>query len=319
MPMQFFRLLEVHGIGPQTMDKIRDAIILAGGRGTRMLPASLFMPKETLPLIDTPIIKHLIWEVAKAGVEKIHLVLSQSKEEGLRRFIDDECGHYDGVRPDLPPEALKFGTEGVGIKVHVQESAGGVGDAIYTAKGSIEGPFLVVLGDNLLIKHHVGPMHSGTEQASRASLELVKRFEETGLPCVGVSPVLEEEVCNYGVISFDGSKVSTIVEKPEPNDAPSNYILSGRYLFPGNTFEILEQNPISEFGENQSIALLRNLIENGGIEAVKYNDYEMYDSGNPISWMKAQIDHALRRQDIGEEIRNWVEERVSVEDCENDD
>jgi UTP--glucose-1-phosphate uridylyltransferase len=162
-------------------------------------------------------------------------------------------------------------------------------------------------------------MHSGTGQASGASLDLVEKYEETELPCVGVSQVLEKDVCNYGVISFDGSKVSTIVEKPEPKDAPSNFALCGRYLFPRNTFEILEQYPISEFGENQSIALLRHLIENGGIEAVKYRDYQLYDSGNPISWMKAQIDHAFRRQDIGEEFRSWVQKRLFLGVSENDD
>jgi len=301
------------------VDKVRDAIILAGGRGTRMLPASLFMPKETLPLIDTPLLKHLIWEVAKAGVDNLHLVVSRRKEEVLRGFIDGESQDDDGVRPDLPSEALSLGIKGMNIKIHIQQFAGGVGDAISTTKEYIEGPFLVLLGDNLLINQHVGPEHSGKEHASGASLELVQKYVETGLPCVGVSRVLEEDVRNFGIIGFEGSKVSTIVEKPEPNNAPSDFALCGRYLFPGNTFEILEQHPISEFGENQSIALLMHLIENGGIEAVKYSEYQLYDSGNPISWIKAQIDHAFRRQDIGKEIRNWVEERVSVEDCENDD
>ena len=301
------------------MDRIRDAIILAGGRGTRMLPASLFVAKETLPLVDTPIINHLIWEVAKAGIEKIHLVLSKSKEEVLRRFVDHEVSQFDRMRPDLPSEALRLGIKGVEIKIHVQEKAGGVGDAIYTVKGSIEGPFLVVLGDNLLIADHVGPLHSGIEKASEASLDLVKRYEETGLPCVGVSQVMEQEICNYGAISFDGSRVATIVEKPNSGDAPSNYILSGRYILPQNTFEILEQFSVREFGENQSIALLRNLIENGGIEAVKYSEYEMYDSGNPISWMKAQIDHAFRRDDTPSEFKKWIQQRVESEDNINGD
>jgi len=315
------------------MAEVRDAIILAGGIGTRMLPASLFAPKEILPLVDTPLINHLIWEAAKAGATRVHIVLSERKKVFLEQFIGGNGIHGnevrvdlpresqddDGVRPDLPSEALSLGIKGMNIKIHIQQFAGGVGDAISTTKEYIEGPFLVLLGDNLLINQHVGPEHSGKEHASGASLELVQKYVETGLPCVGVSRVLEEDVRNFGIIGFEGSKVSTIVEKPEPNNAPSDFALCGRYLFPGNTFEILEQHPISEFGENQSIALLMHLIENGGIEAVKYSEYQLYDSGNPISWIKAQIDHALRRQDIGEEIRNWVEERVSVGDCENDD
>ena len=89
------------------MAKVEDAVILAGGSGTRMLPASLFMPKETMPLVDTPIINHLIWEAAKAGVSRVHLVLSERKYGILRDFIDNEVVHENSIRTDLPRDSLR--------------------------------------------------------------------------------------------------------------------------------------------------------------------------------------------------------------------
>ena len=222
------------------MAKVEDAIILAGGSGTRMLPASLFIPKETMPLVDTPIINHLIWEVAKSGVSRVHLVLSKRKYEILSDFILDEGLHGDEIRPDLPRESLRLGWEGMEIIPHIQKSPGGVADAISTAIESVKGPFLVLLGDMLLVEEHFGPLHSGPSYASNASKELVSMFSRSGLPAVGVCPVGREELSNYGVVEISNEKVKSVVEKPDIESAPSEYVLCGRYIFPENTGEILE-------------------------------------------------------------------------------
>ena len=292
---------------PQIMTRVADAVILAGGKGTRMLPASLYMPKEIMPLVDTPILHHLIWEAVRAGAQRIHLVLSERKSELLRSALGStEPLFGQDVRPELPRSALTPYIEGVETMVHIQHRPGGVGDAISTALGGIKGPFLVILGDNLLIKEHIGPSNSGPDSASSASLELVERFEKTGVPSVGVLEVPEEEVHKYGVLSFNGDMVESIVEKPVPSESPSRYVLCGRYLLPENTSEVLDLFPENEHGEMQSIALLRHLINFGGLEAVKLDGYEMYDSGDPLSWLKSQVDHAIRREDIGEEISIWL-------------
>ena len=292
------------------MAKVKDAVILAGGNGTRMLPASLFIPKETMPLVDTPLINHLIWEAAKAGVSRVHLVLSKRKYEILRDFIDNEEVHEDSIRTDLPRDSLRLGLEGLSVIPHIQSNPGGVGDAISTAIDSLDGPFLVLLGDMLLMDRHVGPPDSGPKHASSASSRLVNSFSKTGLPVVGVCPVEMEEVSNYGVVEISDDMVSRIVEKPDLDSAPSEYILCGRYIFPTNTKDILEMYPVSKFGEMQSIEILNHLIENVGLRAVKFEDIKMYDSGNPLSWLKSQIDHALQREDLGNSLKRWIEERV---------
>ena len=292
------------------MAEIRDAIILAGGRGTRMLPASLYMPKETMPLVDTPIINHLIWESAKAGVSRIHLVLSERKMSILGDFMEERVVHGSEVRTDLPRDSLKLGIEGVSLIPHIQHSPGGVADAISAAIGHIDGPFLVLLGDMVILDRHLGPGHSGPEGASTASLELVKMYQENGLPGVGVCPVETDEIGNYGVVGISNGMAVEIVEKPSLSEAPSEYVLCGRYLLPENTGKILDEYPISEFGEMQSISLLNHLIGHGGLQAVKLDHMEMYDSGDPISWLKSQIDHVLKREDVGEKMSHWIRERI---------
>lgn len=292
------------------MEDVEDAIILAGGMGTRMLPASLFAPKETLPLVDTPIINHLIWEAAKAGVTRVHLVLSERKRDLLGQFLDIGPIHKNGVRDDLPRESLSLGVQGVHIIPHVQTTAGGVADAISVAIDQIDGPFLVLLGDMVILDRHVSPEKSGVKEASSASLQLVKMFQNTGSPCVGIFPVNSEQVSKYGVVGLSENRVIDIIEKPEEWEAPSNYVLCGRYVFPRNTAEILDKYPISEFGEMQSIHLLNHLIEEEDLVSVKLDGMKMYDSGEPLGWLKSQIDHALNREDMGEELIDWIKSRI---------
>ena len=291
------------------MGIVEDAVILAGGIGTRMLPASLFSPKESLPLIDTPILNHLLWEAKKAGVSRVHLVLSERKKTGLREFIENGSIHGHAIRPDLPRHSLSLGMEGLEVISHVQEDARGVADAISVAINVIEGPFLVLLGDMLLLDNHLGPASHGPDTGSEASLRLVTSYEEDGLPCVGVYPVESERVHNYGVVELSEGKVLRIFEKPQVK-MKSNFVLCGRYLFPDYTSEMIEKFPVSKYGEMQSIFILEDLISKQGLGSVDLGDMDMYDSGDPISWLKSQIDHALKREDIGGEISAWIRKRT---------
>ena len=101
------------------------------------------------------------------------------------------------------------------------------------------------------------------------------------------------------------------MEKPDLSSAPSNFVLNGRYLLPDDSAKILRGFPLDDHGEMQSISLLRYLIENGGLDAVNLEGYQMYDSGDPVSWLKSQIDHSLRRGDFGDDYKNWILEEFS--------
>jgi len=295
------------------MKNVEDAVILAGGVGTRMLPASVFVPKEIMSLVDTPLINHLIWEASKAGVKRIHIVVSPSKKNILSEALLESESWGSQIRPDLPRISLQPVPSDVEILLHEQFEPGGVGDAISIVAKLIKSPFLVILGDNLLIKEHVGPENSGVEFASNASKELVDYFNETGIACCGISEVSLEEVSKYGIVKINEGLVEEIIEKPKPENAPSRYILCGRYVLPEETGALLDKYTSSEYGELQSIALFNHFIENGGFGGVDLENYVLYDSGDPLNWLKSQIDHALRREDINKDFKNWINQRISDE------
>jgi len=294
------------------MADVDDAVILAGGRGTRMLPGSIYVPKEIMALVDTPIINHLIWEACKASVKRIHIVISPVKRDILTKIFTDNIKNWDNsIRPDLPRIALEPIPEGVEIIIHEQIEPGGVGDAILLATKEIDGPFLVLLGDNLLIKEHNSPQNSGPRFASSSCKKMVDYFNINGKPCAGILEVQDKDVHKYGIVRLDGELIKEIIEKPNIKDAPSNYILCGRYLLPGNSEELLKLYPSSEHGELQSIVFLNHLINNEGFGSVKMNEFVLYDSGDPINWLKSQVDHALRRDDLNKDFRRWIEHRLN--------
>ena len=295
------------------MERVRQAIILAGGLGTRMLPASIYSPKEGLPLVDTPIIHHLLWECVQAGVEEAHIVLSKRKKDQWEDFLNGNTIFSEDARLDLHKSALTPLSGELAIIMHVQESPGGVGDAIRVAINSIEGPFLLLLGDNLLLKNHFGPCQSGPENGSDASLKLVKKFHDSGgLPCVGTKEVFGKDISKYGCVGQKGGKVTSVIEKPDFTGKAGMDALCGRYLLPAETKEMLETCTVEEFGEMQSIVLLEQIIRDIGLNVVSLDEYELYDSGDPISWLKSQIDHSLRRPDLRDEISKWISERMKI-------
>ena len=244
-------------------------------------------------------------------MKRVHIVLSQRKMDLLDVFLRGESLCYDGVRPDLPRDSLALGIGGMEVIPHVQSNPGGVADAISVALENIESEFLVLLGDMLLMGAHFGPAEASPENASGASKRLVDAFEKNGLPCVGLFEVKDDEVSKYGIVEVLDGMVLGIEEKPKKNIAKSNYALCGRYIFPKNTKSILEKFPLPEFGEMQSIFLMKHMIENGGLNGVILEGMEMYDSGDPVSWLKSQIDHGLRREDTSSELFEWLTDRLS--------
>ena len=292
------------------MEKVKEAIILAGGQGTRMLPATIYSPKETLPLIDTPLLNHLIWEACKGGIERLHIVLSPRKNIIIKNKLSFDNQNIIDKQLNLPEIALRVIPEKIEVIFHEQENAEGVGAAMSIALKKVNGPFLLILGDNLLMDSHHGVEKSGPKNASDASKRLIEQYNITGLPCAGLIEVPDEELIKYGVVMTRGENIIKIIEKPKFGFAPSNYILCGRYLFPKNTSEILKLFPIEKFGENQSIKLIEYLIDNGGFLAVKMDGFSMYDSGDPMSWLKSQIDHALRRNDLKDDLKEWLRLKI---------
>ena len=283
------------------MAAVEDAVLVAGGIGSRMLPASAAVAKEALPLVDIPAITHLAREAVEAGAKRLHIITSPSKDfTGLLK----DNSWASAKRQDISKELLSPFAE-VEVLVHVQEIPRGFGDALSCALGSINGPFMVLLGDNILMDSY---STASNYIASNASKILVEAYQKTSLPCVGLAAVEDPE--NYGVVSMDGQLVKEIVEKPSRENAPSNLVLCGRYLFTADTADLLSKYSFEEYGELQSIAVQKHWMENEGLVGVELEGFQWYDSGAPLPWLKSQIDYALRREDMSDEIRDWLKGRL---------
>lgn len=285
------------------MAEVLDAVLVAGGLGTRMLPASASIAKEALPLVDIPVLTHLAREAVAAGAKRLHIITSPRKD--LSPLLADNSWLLE-KRSDLDPTILSPFAD-VEVLVHIQQQALGLANAISTASSSINGPFLVLLGDNLLMNNHTT---ASDYIASNASAELVRCYTENNLPCVGLVSVEDDEVCNYGVVEMDGQLITSIVEKPDKADAPSNLVLCGRYIFTEDFSDLLNQYELATYGELQSIVIQQHWMDNEGLVGVKLDGYQWYDSGAPLPWLKSQIDHALRRPDMNQELKDWLIQRL---------
>ena len=285
------------------MGKVRDAVIVAAGLGTRMLPTSAYIPKELLPLVDVPVLHHLIFEAKAAGCDRIHIITSPTKDfTSLQENLTKTYPMYTKEQSLLHP------LEGVEVFYHTQYEQKGLGHAIMMARDGIQGPFLVLLGDNILTSNHAA-LHEF--MPSNVSKQLVELYEEHMQPCAAIYDVGIDRVDNYGIVSLKDDLITSIVEKPNQEDAPSTFALCGRYIYGEDTFDLLDHYSVEEHGEMQSIELLSHWMRADRLRAVHLpNSVAWYDSGLPLEWLKSQIDHALKRPEYAQTLRTWLQERM---------
>ena len=285
------------------MEPVRDAVLIAAGLGTRMFPASAFTPKESLPLLDVPLLVHLVMEAKAAGIQRLHVVTSPSKS--FDAVLEDRS-ELHALQDHLDP-SLFNATAGLEVHVHLQQQPKGVGNAMEAALHAVSGPFLVMLGDNLLMD-----VHSTAEayEASQASKRLIDAFAKTGEATVGLMEVESEDVSKYGIVALEGQRIVDMVEKPSPEQAPSRLAMCGRYVFPADSSDLLATYTYESHGELQSIAMQEHWMRAGRLHGVVLEGTQWYDSGAPLLWLQAQVDHALRRDDLAEPFARWLRQRL---------
>ena len=172
--------------------------------------------------------------------------------------------HLLEKRPDIHPSLIGPLPAEVSLEIHVQPIANGLGGAIAVALPMIDGPFLVLLGDNLLLDRHVPPDHQWV--ASSASMHLVEAHHRTGRPVAGIHEVPGSEVSQYGVVALEGEMIRDLVEKPLREEAPSNSVLCGRYLWTKDTAGLLDRFDVRSHGEMQTIEIQRHwMAAEGGM------------------------------------------------------
>ena len=285
------------------MQKIRKAVIPAAGFGTRFLPETKAMPKEMLPIVDKPTIQYIVEEIKASGIEQI-LIISGHAKRAIEDHFDSspelEQHLYDSGKMDLLKEVRQVAS----VKIHYtrQQYMRGLGDAILCAKEFMDGePFGVILGDDVV--------YNGSGEP--ALKQLISQYDKTGGTIIGCQLVRPEQVSSYGIINGtptenpDLLKVKNMIEKPSIEEAPSRFAALGRYVITPEVFKILEQTKPGKGGEIQLTDALRVMAKNGNVYAYNFKG-KRYDTGNKLGYLKATVEFALRRDDIGPEFRQYL-------------
>lgn len=292
------------------MQKIRKAVIPAAGFGTRFLPETKAMPKEMLPIVDKPTIQYIVEEIKASGIDQI-LIISGHAKRAIEDHFDSspelEQHLYESGKMDLLREVRKVAS----VKIHYtrQQYMRGLGDAILCAKDFIDGePFGVILGDDVVY----------TANGEPALRQLMDQYEKTGGTVIGCQVVKPEQVSSYGIV--DGVKtddpnllkVKDMIEKPSVEEAPSRFAALGRYVITPEVFDVLEQTKPGKGGEIQLTDALRVMAHNGSVYAYNFTG-KRYDTGNKLGYLKATVEFALRRPDLGPQFRQYLKDLLEKE------
>jgi len=284
------------------MKKITKAVFPVAGFGTRFLPATKSQPKEMLPIVDKPVIQYLVEEAVNSGIEEIIIVTGRGK-----RAIEDHFDHSFELEHNLVEKAKHDlleeirGIEKLAKFIYVRQPLPlGDGHAILCAKEVIGNePFAVLFGDDIV-----------DNQEKPALKQLMETFYETGCSTIAVTEVEGADISNYGVIkpkagSGNIYEVESLVEKPKAADAPSNLGIIGKYVVTPEIFKYLEQAQASHSNEIRLIDGFRELIKEQKIYA-RIVEGKRYDAGTKIGLIKATIDFALKRKDLGPELKAFI-------------
>ena len=283
------------------MATLKKAVIPVAGLGTRFLPATKAMPKEMLPLVDKPVIQHVVEEATRAGVETLVMVTGRSKQAIENHFdvayeLEDTLARR-GKEADLD---LVRNITAMGRFIYVRQGEPlGLGHAVLCAKHAVgTEPFALLLGDDVF------------DEREPALDALIAAHEATGKSVVGVQEVPLEHVRRYGIVGApQGAEamwpVTRIVEKPSPDAAPSRFAVVGRYVLTPELFAHLERLEPGVGGEYQLTDALMKLAEEGRLVAARI-PAKRFDTGDKLDYLKANVEFALKREDLGEAFLDYL-------------
>ena len=284
--------------------KIKKAVIPAAGLGTRFLPATKTVPKELLPIVDTPILLHVIEEVINAGIEDIIIIAGRNKT-AIEDFFDRSYELEDTLHKAGKTELLKIVKDIQGMVNIIsvrQKEAKGLGHAVYTAKPVVgDEPFAVLLGDEIMI----------AKDKKNVTAQLCDIYEQKQASTVAVMEVAQSEVSKYGIVGVEDQNVSamrvlTVVEKPEADKAPSALALPGRYIFTPKLFQSLENQSPGKNGEIQLTDAMTTVAKTEGLWATRFNA-RRYDAGDKLGYLQANIELGLEHPQIGEALKKYLQ------------
>ncbi len=281
----------------QNRKPIRKAVFPVAGLGTRFLPATKAIPKEMLPVIDRPLIQYAVDEAREAGIEQLIFVTGRGKTAIVEHFdmafeLETTMAGRDKSLEVLEPTRIQPGN----LVTVRQQVPLGLGHAIWCARAIVgDEPFAIFLPDELMI---------GSPGCMK---QMVEAYNEVGGNLISVLEVPEDEVSSYGVIApgkANGAltEVKGLVEKPKREEAPSNLIISGRYILQPEVMRVLESQEKGAGGEIQLTDAMARMIGEQPFHAVTFAG-KRYDCGSKIGFVEATLAIALEREDMADEVR----------------
>ncbi|HZO73281.1 MAG TPA: UTP--glucose-1-phosphate uridylyltransferase GalU, partial [Ktedonobacteraceae bacterium] len=288
--------------------RIRKAVLPIAGLGTRMLPATKVVPKELLPIVDKPILQYIVEEAVAAGIEEIIFVTSRSK-----RAIEDHFDSFPELEQTLEQRKKLKELEGLRKLQSMATYATvrqveplGLGHAVLCAKNLVgDEPFAVLLGDEFMAKE--------TPCLPRL-MEVYEKYNGSVLTLFSVS---KDEVSSYGIVTVkelapEVFQVSNLVEKPSPEEAPSDLAIAGRYILTPDIFALIEKTPKGRGGEIQLTDAIEMQAQAGHCYGIHFTG-KRYDTGTPLGLLTTSIAHALQRPTIAPALRKYMSEALKEE------
>ena len=283
---------------------IRKAVIPAAGLGTRFLPATKAVPKEMLPVVDTPAIQYVVEEAVRAGLTDVLMITGRGKrplEDHFDRNVELEHT-LEGKGEKERLERVQAATDLAQVHYVRQGDPKGLGHAVLVAEGHVGfEPFAVLLGDDL-----VDPRDPLLEL-------MIEVQEREGGSVVALMEVPREQVSMYGCAAVDGDgdvvRITGLVEKPPVEEAPSNLAIIGRYVLSPTVFEVLHRTPPGRGGEIQITDALHELASIEPLHGVVFRG-RRYDTGDRLDYLKTVIRLASEREDLGPDLLDWLREWV---------
>ncbi|WP_242891438.1 UTP--glucose-1-phosphate uridylyltransferase GalU [Actinomadura litoris] len=291
------------------------AVVPAAGLGTRFLPATKATPKEMLPIVDKPAIQYVVEEAVDAGLNDVLMITGRSKrsiedhfdrayelEEALRAKGDDE--RLGAVRESSELAIMHYVRQG---------EPRGLGHAVHCARQHVgDEPFAILLGDDMI------------DARDRLLKRMIEVRGQYGGSVVALMEVEPDQVSAYGCAAIEATdeddvvRISDLVEKPAAEEAPSNWIIIGRYVCDPAVFDVLEKTPPGRGGEIQLTDALRTLADmpadqGGTVYGVKFRG-RRYDTGNKLEYLRTVVQFASERPDLASEFMPWLREFVQKHD-----
>ena len=288
--------------------RVRKAVFPAAGWGTRFLPATKAQPKEMLPLVDKPIIQYAVEEAVAAGIEQVIIVTSSQKRAiedhfdtsyELERLLEEK-GDIDMLRQ------VRHISDLAQVAYVRQKEQLGLGHAVLMAKDLIgHEPFAVILPDDVVV-------------GDRPCIgQLIHAYNQTHGSVVAVMEIPPEDTGRYGMIGAESTddpldhgrlhRVTALVEKPDPADAPSNLAIIGRYVLTPKIFDKLEQTAKGAGGEIQLTDAIEALMQEQAVYGYEFEGIR-YDAGTTMGWLKASVELALQRPELASEFRTYLQQ-----------